>query len=92
MSVPYHIVTLPRYFGFALEIGSYFSLSSILGTAARNSQVSRENQVQQEQQQHHIYTAQPIIQEPNVNVLQKTSGPQNADNTYPSTSCLFNYI
>ena len=65
----------------------FFPLSSIIGTGARNSQVSRENQVQQEQQGNPIYTSQPIIRDLNVNALPMASGPQNTDNVYPSTCC-----
>ncbi|XP_078160677.1 uncharacterized protein LOC144556059 isoform X2 [Carex rostrata] len=54
--------------------------SDLSGTGARNSQVSRENQVQQEQQGNPIFTSQHIIRDLNVNALPMASGPQNTDN------------
>ncbi|KAJ1699395.1 hypothetical protein LUZ63_007907 [Rhynchospora breviuscula] len=54
--------------------------SDLTGTAARNSQNSRENVVQQEQQRNPINSAQDVTQDLNVNAQCKTAGLQNADN------------
>ncbi|KAJ4793431.1 Cell cycle checkpoint control protein RAD9A [Rhynchospora pubera] len=54
--------------------------SDLTGTAARNSQNSRENVVQQEQQRNPINSAQDVAQDLNVNAQCKTAGLQNTDN------------